>query len=110
MFSDWDIKIIKDSVTTTYEVKADRLVRRYGNFFIETQGKYGNKSGLSTTKADYYLLVKPSADLREIEEVYEISVEMLREMSVSGDYTYKTGGEGSYGFLLPERKLVQLST
>ena len=52
-FKLWDIKIIKDGMETTYEVKADRKAIETGNIAIEYECN-GCDSGIKTTKCNYW--------------------------------------------------------
>jgi hypothetical protein len=52
-FSLWDIKIIKDGVTTTHEIKTDKRALETGNIAIEYYNR-GRDSGIKTTKCDYW--------------------------------------------------------
>lgn len=107
-FSDWDIKLKhKNGETTTYEVKADRMVRRTGNFFIEVEGRNGNPSGLCTSKADVYVLIKPTADLQDIEFLYEVPIDTMKEFYKTAT-NFRHSNTGSYGFLLREADVNKL--
>jgi hypothetical protein len=104
-FCDWDIKVRHtNGQTLTYEVKADRMVRKTGNFFIEIKSKNGKPSGLLTSKADMYLLIKPTVDLRGIEILYEVPIETMREFYKNAT-NLRTSSTGAYGFLLSTREL-----
>lgn len=52
-FPDWDIMVQGGK---TFEIKSDRKFLETGNVFIETKYK-GNQSGLSATKATYFVVV-----------------------------------------------------
>lgn len=56
-FSDWDLKVIKDGKVTTYEVKCDRYALMTNNICVEYQNRYGEKSGLSASKADFWIFM-----------------------------------------------------
>ena len=51
----FDIEAVKDTLITTFEVKADMMSTKTGNFFIEFVS-YGKPSGISATEADYWVL------------------------------------------------------
>ena len=108
-FSDWDMKVThKNGEVFTYEVKTDRMVRKTGNFFIEVQDD-GRASGLMATKADYYMLIKPTEDLNTIDIVYQIPTETMREFHKKAT-NYRMTEYRSYGFLLPEAEVDKLVT
>ena len=62
----------------TYEIKADHLVLKTGNFFIEFYG-YGRPSGISISLSNYYILTDtlyffliPTDKLKQLVENCEI--------------------------------------
>ena len=71
---DFDVKIMKDSLATTYEVKSDRFGLKTGNFCIEYQHR-SKPSGILKSKADFYaiFLVDDS-----IEKLYIIPLSVLK--------------------------------
>jgi hypothetical protein len=83
------------------------MVRKTGNFFIEVKGKNGNPSGLCVTKADMYMLIKPTADLKDIEFLYELPIETMREFYRCAT-NFRFSNTGSYGFLLKESEVDKL--
>jgi hypothetical protein len=93
---------VGDVHDTKYEVKTDRSAIKTGNFFIETNNKYGKPSGLMVTESDYYILI--SADGNDnIVETYIIPTETLREFNnknMCRRVTYP-----SHGYLLPKTML-----
>lgn len=52
-FKPWDVKIIYENDTTTFEVKVDRKAKNSGNIAIEYECN-GKPSGISTTEADFW--------------------------------------------------------
>ena len=57
-FSDWDLKIFHDKdKITTYEIKTDRQAMRTKNICVEYQNRHGGKSGLSSSRANYYIFI-----------------------------------------------------
>jgi len=106
IFSDWDIKTDKE----TYEVKADRLVHKYGNFFIEYECS-GKPSGISTTQADYWILydIEPNnTDYGQVRNVYKVPTDILA-VSIAPKCPSKKGGDGwrSKGYIVSSDKLKQ---
>lgn len=73
--SDYDIKIIKDELSFTIEVKNDEYAKRSGNVAIEVFNPKSNKaSGLSATKANFWAQVLD-------DEVWITTVDKLREFT-----------------------------
>jgi hypothetical protein len=108
-FDDWDIQAYhKTGEVISYEVKADLEAKKTGNFFIEIKDKFNQPSGLLLTKSDYYLLIKTNSDNSDVDESYLIPTEMLVEYNNTKKYRFVFGGNGAYGFLLPERDIIQL--
>lgn len=105
-FKDWDFKVHhKDGEVVCYEVKTDRRCIQTGNFFIETHNKYGNPSGLSTTKADVYILNKVDRNGNVIDD-YHVPIELMNDFKKDNNFrrvNYPTGG-----FLLPQSHLEQI--
>jgi hypothetical protein len=54
VFKPWDLKIIRNGETTTYEVKADRMAKATGNLVIEYECS-GKPSGITSSLADYWV-------------------------------------------------------
>ena len=75
-FYDYDILIEKDGVTTKYEVKSDKLTHKTGNACIEYMCS-GLDSGITMTKADYYMyfVIKPD----ESYDCYQIPVDVIKK-------------------------------
>jgi hypothetical protein len=83
----------KTSKGFKYEVKCDEASLKYGNYFIEFMG-YGKPTGITTTKAHYYILC-------DTINYYEISVEKLKEIIKLYGHVKKTTADGStYGHLI----------
>lgn len=61
IFKDYDLKININQKSITYEVKADRITYKTNNIAIEYECSK-KKSGISTTKADFYayFIIKPN--------------------------------------------------
>lgn len=76
VFKDYDLTIIKDDIKTTIEVKSDRQASKTNNLCIECECS-GKPSGISSTKADYwmYFIVFPTYD-----ECYKIPTNKLKEL------------------------------
>lgn len=82
-FPFYDVEIIKEEVTTKYEVKTDRI--SYKNNCILIEYFCSNKpSGIFVTTADYYayFIVKP----HEVYDLYLIPVELLFKLIKNKEY------------------------
>jgi hypothetical protein len=108
-FCDWDFQVKNKDTNEIlyYEVKAERAILRTGNFFIETQSKFNEPSGLNSTKANFYILVKPKANLKDIDCIYEVETEYLKYLQTceTKELVWRRSCTGSYGFLLNEKFL-----
>ena len=62
----------KTSDNLKYEVKAEPMSLKTGNFFIEFYG-YGKKTGITTTKANFYII-------SDTINYYLINVNVLKEI------------------------------
>ena len=88
------------SDNTTYEVKADHRAIQTSNFFIEYLG-YNKPSGLSTTKADYYIL-------SDTKYYFMIRTDVLK-LLCKGKYSAKTPDNSSIGFLISRYDIIKNS-
>lgn len=62
--SKWDLKAIKNSQTTTFEVKYDIMAKRTGNLAIEYYNpKKCENSGVLATEAEYWIIVLLNEDM-----------------------------------------------
>ena len=94
LFPDYDLKVIDVDDEMTVEVKYDKQAYKTGNTTVEV-GKIINgieeKSGLSTSKADVYVLHNLNID-----GFYVISTNKLRRLIEKGAYKKMiTGGDGN---------------
>ena len=73
---EYDIIVKHNTNETKYEIKADRLSYKTGNFCIEI-ANCGRPSGITSTKSDYwgYFVIKPDGY-----DLYLIPTEELKEM------------------------------
>jgi len=84
----------------TYEVKFDSLCLRTGFFFIEIFG-YGKKSGLSVTKAQFYIICDGK---------YYFLIETIKLKQLVQKCNVKKTKDGStIGFMLNRFKLIKNS-
>lgn len=101
----WDIKIVKDGVETTYEIKADRKAIESGNIAIEYYNRSG-KSGIQTSKCNYWahFCVDPLGGFK----LYMIPRRQLIKMINRGEYKRiaKTH-DGAEFFLIEMSKIKQ---
>jgi hypothetical protein len=57
-FSDWDLKVYHDhNKIITYEIKADKQALETNNLCIEYQNYKGGKSGISSSRADFWIFM-----------------------------------------------------
>jgi hypothetical protein len=75
-FKEYDLTIFKDGTPTKIEVKSDRQASTTGNMAIEYECK-NKPSGLSATKADYWIYFVVHKDK---DECYKIPTDELREL------------------------------
>jgi hypothetical protein len=94
----------KDNIKYKFEVKADRMSRRTGNFFIEIESKSGKPSGLRTTEADYYLLILPNCNFKQIEKCFEIPVSKMLEFE-KNTTNFRKSFDTGLGFLLSMKEI-----
>jgi hypothetical protein len=104
-FKPWDVTVGQE----VYEVKADRLVGKYGNFFIEFECS-GKPSGISTTTATHWILYDVRMNgttLGEPLACYKVPLQDLR--TLAPDFPIKAGGDGwrSKGWVVPAKELTQ---
>ena len=97
-FKDYDIAVIKDSIRTLYEVKADRRTITTGNIVIEFAYK-NEPSGINTTTADFWVYFAVGMGC-----FYLIPTDEIRKAIDANKYT-KTirGGDGwrSHMYVFP---------
>ena len=88
-FPYYDIEIVKDGITTKYEVKADRFTYKTGNIAIEFNCN-SSPSGISVTEADYYAyyVVKPY----KLFELYIIPTQIIKDKIKNKEYKRITFG------------------
>jgi hypothetical protein len=99
VFKDWDVRTDEAS----YEVKADRLVCKYGNFFIEHECS-GKPSGIMTTKADYWILYDVQDNMARA--CYKVPTVTLQKLAVTK--SIKAGGtsHNTKGYIVPASCLL----
>jgi hypothetical protein len=107
-FVEWDVKIVNGMLEAKYEVKADRLTAKTGNFCIEYECS-GEPSGISTTQANYYAYFVLSGSSHEL---YIIPVERIKELIGQGAYKKMGGGDGyrSRFYLIPKTVFAEYIT
>lgn len=98
-FKDWDIKFHIGEERKTYEVKADRMAIRTGNFAIEYESR-NSPSGIMATKADYWALFVVK---RIGQDCYIIPTNELKSMIKGGNFREASGGDDymNYMYLIP---------
>ena len=98
-FPFYDFEGKQDNKNYKFEVKADRLSRRTGNFFIEIESRAGKPSGLKTSKADFYILILPNNNFKQIEKCYQVPISKMLEFEKNSTNFRKSFDTG-LGFLL----------
>jgi hypothetical protein len=88
-FKPYDLKIMHNSDTITFEVKADRQTNRTGNMVIEFE--CSNKpSGITTTEADYWAYFVDGT-----QTYFLIPTDYIRDAIKENKYSRKVkGGDG----------------
>lgn len=76
---EWDIKTVKDNVTTYYEVKSELNCYKYGNICIEFRCN-NKESGITSTTADYWLHYAILDKIKNRYTLFKVPVNKLREM------------------------------
>lgn len=74
-FTDYDVKIKYNDKITLFEVKVDKMTSNTNNLFIEFECS-GNKSGIETTKSNYYAYF----EVGENDVLYMIPTRKLKKM------------------------------
>jgi hypothetical protein len=99
-FVEWDVKIKRGSLEAKYEVKADRLAHKTGNFCVEYECA-GQPSGITTTQADHYAYFIIHGNDHDL---YLIPVERLRQYITTSSPKKMNGGDGyrSRFYLIPK--------
>jgi hypothetical protein len=97
-FSKWDVRIKKGDGYKSFEIKADKLSAKTGNFCIEYECS-GRPSGLATTEADYYGYFV----IGEKDDCYIIPTDVLRKECVKPFVKSLRCGDGyrARAYLLP---------
>lgn len=112
---DWDARFLRYPIiqgkggihydegwSLTIEVKTDYFPKKTGNMFIEKKSR-GKKSGLDTTKSDYYIYFFIRKNLYPNDNVYMIKTKDLKELVKKYSHTLTYGGDNnsSLGYLIP---------
>ena len=85
-FKWWDIKTIKDDLTTFYEVKTELNCFKYGNMLFEFN-RQGKPSGIASTTADYWVHYAIIDKALNKYELRIMPVEDIRKMITDKLYT-----------------------
>jgi len=98
-FKPYDIKVMNGDITTTYEIKADRMTARTGNVVIEYKCN-GKPSGITSSEADYWVYF-----IVGTEEYIKIPTNVVRQFILEKKYKNSiSGGDGyrSHMYLFPK--------
>ena len=106
-FSDWDIKIVKDNIEITYEIKADRLTAISNNIAIEFEHR-GNKSGIAVSRAKYWIIFCVDLDGLGSYNIYKIPrKDLIRKFINNGNYKCIKENNEKAKFVLIETKYLK---
>ncbi len=104
----YDLKMLKNGVETTYEIKTDVKCAPLfdtGNIFIEYESR-GKASGISVTKADWFV-----THFLYLKEIWFIKSDKLRNLIQENNFPiFKDAGDiGSetHGYLINRKKFKQ---
>jgi hypothetical protein len=107
-FVEWDVKVTRGALEAKYEVKADRLTAKTGNFCMEYECA-GQPSGISSTQANYYAYFVIHGSEQDL---YLIPVARIKELIAQGAYKKMNGGDGyrSRFYLIPKAVFAEYIT
>jgi len=91
----------KTSDGTTYEIKADLLSNKTGNFFIEFQNS-NYYTGITTTKAKYHIITNGTI-------YYLIKTRKIKQLILFNQYRTGMTEDGSIGYLIPTSHIIEKS-
>jgi hypothetical protein len=104
----YDLKMLKNNVETTYEIKTDVLcnpTRDTGNMFIEFQCR-NKPSGIETSKAEWFVTY-----FKFLNEIWFIKTQKLKNLiSENNFYVIKNGGDigsNTHGYLINREKFKE---
>ena len=92
----------KTSDNLKYEVKTEPMSLKTNNFFIEFYG-YGKKTGITTTKANFYII-------SDTINYYLINVNVLKEIIDNNKFPMqKTRDKTTIGYLVSKNIIIENS-
>lgn len=104
----YDLKMLKNNVETTYEIKTDVLCnpsRDTGNMFVEFQCR-NKPSGIETSKAEWFVTY-----FKFLNEIWFIKTQKLKNLiSKNNFYVIKNGGDigsNTHGYLIKREKFKE---
>lgn len=104
----YDLKMLKNNVETTYEIKTDVLCnpsRDTGNMFVEFQCR-NKPSGIETSKAEWFVTY-----FKFLNEIWFIKTQKLKNLiSENNFYVIKNGGDvgsNTHGYLIKREKFKE---
>jgi hypothetical protein len=97
---DYDMAFRFNNNLYTYEVKTDVYKKNTGNMVIEFESR-GKPSGITTTKADYFVYFFPY-----LNEIWNIKTDELRKLISDNELKIKHGGDRNLTkmYILPKNK------
>jgi len=92
--NEYDLVMSYDNRQFKYEIKTDILLSKEkdtGNLVVEFESR-GKPSGISVTKADYYVYFMP-----KLSEIWNIRMDKLKDLIQNNNFRKVTGGDaGSF--------------
>lgn len=102
----YDVKMLKDNIITTYEIKTDvKVFPMYdtGNMFVEFHSR-GKESGVLTSQADWFVTY-----FKYLNEIWFIKTKKLKKLIENNDFPiFENAGDiGSktHGYLLKRKDI-----
>ena|ERR1700733_10108174 len=83
-FSDYDIIIPSKNIT--FEIKNDMMALKTGNIAIEIEKKDGTPTGITVSKADYWIIFAQN-------EIYFLDRLALKDYALKSDFRTVFGGD-----------------
>lgn len=100
---DWINDLFRDG--KKIEVKTDRMAHITGNIYVEVYSR-GKPSGISTTKANYWVFKIEEKDYAIIVNVEKLR-DICRVMVQINGFTYGGDNDTSKGILIPINLIIQ---
>ena len=98
-----------------YEIKTDSNFIKYKSIFLEFESNE-KPSGIKTSKSNYYIFVCPNNQQFELIKIFEIEINILKELITNNKFIIKNAPCKDYynntystnkGYILPEKYLIK---